>query len=308
MSLNKEQLEAHYNGIGGSAASDIVGVGYLTPYERWQLYIDPEKREEHAAQLEKSAPVYWGTALEPVIAEWASAQLGYALQPCNTTLQHPAHAWMVAHPDRLVVGRKEGVEIKARSAFMARQYGDEGDANDVLESEIIQCQHYMAVTGYPIWHLAVLLGGQDARLFHVERDQGVIDALIEVESSFWAAVQDRLPPRPKTAREAQQLYPTSVAGKAAIAPQSVLDAVQELKNIKSKLKELEGYEARLQDIIKPAFEDAEVLEYEGRVIATWKSSAGSQKFNVEAFKERHPTLWANYLEAKAGSRRLLIKA
>jgi len=120
-------------------------------------------------------------------------------------------------------------------------------------------------------------------------------------------VQEQTPPRPKTAEEASKVWPYSQAGKVSIASAAVAEAVRELKEIKAQIKDLEVYEGRLTDIIKPAFEDAESLQCDGQLIATWKTSKASQTFDMNRFKQVHPAIWEAFQIEKPGSRRLILK-
>lgn len=207
--LNEAQLKSHYAGIGGSLAPAIVGVDqHKTALEAYLEITDPN----HRPDLSENEAVIFGTVLEEPIAREAARRLDVQIRRVNTTLRHKTHPFIVAHPDRLIVGKKEGLEVKNRSFFMGKNYGDDG-SDEVIESEIIQCQHYMAVTGYVRWHLAVLLGGQRLRLFTIERDEDLIASLVEFEANWWRDhIEAGIPPEvdcehPKASELLTKLYP-----------------------------------------------------------------------------------------------------
>lgn len=62
---------------------------------------------------------------------------------------------MLANVDRLIIGKKEGMECKTASEYLKNDWEEE----EIPAQYLIQCQHYMAVTGYEAWWIAVLIGG-----------------------------------------------------------------------------------------------------------------------------------------------------
>lgn len=71
-----------------------------------------------------------------------------------------------ALPDRLIEGRKAGLEIKTTSAFNGKSFRDE----EFPANYYVQCVQYMAVMEYPEWFLAVLIGNSDFRIYHLVRN------------------------------------------------------------------------------------------------------------------------------------------
>ena len=49
----------------------------------------------------------------------------------------------------------------------------------------MQCQHYLAVSGYDRWYIAALIYGRDFIIRKIERDEDLIANLITVEERFW---------------------------------------------------------------------------------------------------------------------------
>ena len=45
----------------------------------------------------------------------------------------------------------------------------------------LQCHHYMVVTGADCWYIAVLIYGREFKWYRIERDEELINYLIEVE-------------------------------------------------------------------------------------------------------------------------------
>lgn len=209
------------SGIGGSDISVVVGLNpFKSPYE---LYL--EKRGELAgrepvADAERDMRLLFGHLFEDPIAQ------GYCILRSkrerqevkvarkHETLRHPDFSWIMAHIDRRVVGERRGLECKNVGPWAWReQWGPDG-SDQVPDYMLLQVQHYMAVTGYELWDLAALHGGNDLRVYTIPRDQGIIDSLLNAASDFWVCVQQGEPPEiawetDATTELLKRLYPGS---------------------------------------------------------------------------------------------------
>jgi len=190
--LNSEQLEQRMLGVGGSDAPVLAGID---PYKQpLDLYLEKIGASPPVDNLEEiNEPVRWGNLLECVIAdEWAQRHCQRVMTRKDPFI-HPEHDFIRGNVDRLLVDKEEGLEIKARGTFAAEEYGP-SVTDQVKESDIIQCTHYMACTGYQTWHMAVLIGGQELRSYTIPRDESLVASLIDLECKFWSAVERREPP------------------------------------------------------------------------------------------------------------------
>ena len=98
---------------------------------------------------------YFGNVLEEVVAQEFAKRTGLKVQRRNAILQHPAYPWMLANVDRLIVGERIGLECKTASEYLKKEW----EGEEIPVTYLLQCQHYMAVTGYEAWWIAVLIGG-----------------------------------------------------------------------------------------------------------------------------------------------------
>ena len=71
--------------------------------------------------------------------------------------------------------------------------------------------HQLAVTGKQAADVAVLIGGQQLEIHRIERDEGMICNLIELERAFWKKVEQGVPPAADGSESSDQalrcLYP-----------------------------------------------------------------------------------------------------
>jgi putative phage-type endonuclease len=209
MALTKAQLEERRTGIGGSDAAVILG---LNPYQTaYGLYLDKigEAPPDNEDFLKESR--YWGSVLEEPVAQRYAEETGYKIQKSNQLIRSKDHPFMIANIDRKVVGQDRRIGFEAKTAARSDGWGDAGSA-EIPPYIMLQCQHYLAVTGYDIWDLAVLIGNRDWRWYRINPIQKIIDQLIDAEQEFWDRVEHRAAPEPTwqsaaTTRLLKDLYP-----------------------------------------------------------------------------------------------------
>lgn len=177
----KQWLEYRKGGLGGSDAPAVLGMSlFSTPYTVW---LEKTRRTE-PDDLSDNEAVYWGTVLEDDIAsEFAKRHPDMIVRRKKGIMQSIERPWQFATVDRVTQdsqGRRGILEIKTAGAHRSSDW-DEG----VPDYYIAQPTHYLAVSGYDFFDVAVLIGGQKYREFHYERDEEDIAALNEREQEFW---------------------------------------------------------------------------------------------------------------------------
>lgn len=187
--MNREEwLEARRRGIGGSDAAAIMGASpwatKLTVYAD-KLGMLPEKDDTIATRF--------GRDVEEVVAKWFSEDTGKKVRRVNAILQHPDYPWMLANIDRKVQGESAGLECKTTSAFNRTDF----EGGSIPPYYYWQCVHYMAVTGFSRWYLAVIHGNSGFYHYEIPRNEEHIKLLIEREEQFWENhVLAEVPPLP----------------------------------------------------------------------------------------------------------------
>ena len=108
-----------------------------------------------------------------------------------------------------MVGLKDGpgiLEIKTASYHSAPQWEESVPV-------AYQCQvlHQLTVTGHAWADVAVLIGGQDFRIYRIDRDEDKLADLLQREQAFWHCVVEDRQPEPDGSADAgsalQWLYP-----------------------------------------------------------------------------------------------------
>lgn len=303
MSLS-EWLEHRKTGIGGSDAGAIMGVNkYVTPLD---LYNDKLGLVEK--DLTDNQAVYFGNVLEDVVAQEYSRRTGEKVRRRNQIFRHKQHSWMIANIDRDIVGKKKLLECKTTSAYInSEEWGPEG-TDQVPFHYFCQVSHYMAVMDYDEADLAVLIGGNQFRIYNIRRDATFEQMLIEKEKAFWENhVLTQIPPEPVSLSDIQALYAKD-DGSSISANVEIMTQVAELNLVNEELKRLSDDKQRLETSVKGFMREHSVLiGLDGSPLVTYKTAKGRKSFNAKAFENDHPALYLQYITETEGSRRFLIK-
>jgi putative phage-type endonuclease len=295
-----EWLRLRRNGIGGSDAAAIMGLNpWRTAMDVW-LEKTGEFTEDESQDNEK---MYWGTVLEAVVAEEFTRRTGLKTRRRDAILQSRKYPFMIANVDRLVVGQSAGLECKTAGLYNADDW-----RIGIPEYYFPQVQHYMAVTGYKAWYVAVLIGGQEFKYYKITRDDSFIRQLIQAETEFWNLVETRIPPPidgTKASTELiQRLYPEAEKGKEVELPFEAFELIQQYEQACEEEKRIQLIKDEAANRLKDMLGTAEKgFIYDRQV--TW-SSVTSKKFDSKALKKDHPDIYEQYLN-DSSYRRFSIK-
>lgn len=273
--------------IGGSDAPVVAGLSpWKTPYQLWL----EKTGEEPEADLSANERVYWGVVLEEIVAKEYAKRNGVKIRRVNKLLKHPEYDWMGAHIDRDILNSDRILEVKTTSR--TEDWGEE-NTDAIPDHYFAQVQHYLAVTGAAACDVAVLMFGQTYRQYTVERDEGFIAGLIEIEKDFWQHVIDGIPPTPETSYDANTMWPISNEG-IVQGNEATLLVAGKLADVQARLKELEGESEGLVTELKKEMADiGDTLVFNSRKIATWKTQT-SRQFDSKAFSKDYPDLYDQY--------------
>lgn len=298
MNAREDWLESRRKGIGGSDAAAVLGLSkWKTPLQVYQ-----EKRGELGSTPDNES-MLWGRALEPVIRQQYAERTGRIVRVPESIIAHPEHAFMLANLDGVTDDRRV-VEVK--TARSGQDWGEPG-SDEVPQAYLLQVQHYMAVTGFEVADVAVLIGGSDFRLYEVPADRELQEMLIAGEAEFWQRVVNGNPPEPVSYADVQAKFGRTSNYAAFEATPEVLAAFETIKAIKEQIKAIEASEENAKAIVMKAMGEADTLTCGGRTIATWKLAKAANRFDSTAFKAAHPSLYEQFAKTGEPSRRFLVK-
>ena len=133
--------------------------------------------------------------------------------------------------------------------------------------------------------------------------------MIESIEQFWLInVCGGIPPEDIDGEDSLLRSPQATAGEPLQADSEMMERYDAIKEIASTIKKLETTRTSLEDEIKIALGTAESLvSPEGSVLAQWKNTKDTRKFNAKAFQAAEPTMYNLYMETVPGSRRFTIR-
>jgi predicted phage-related endonuclease len=179
------------------------------------------------------------------------------------------------------------VECKTAGAFMKDEWGEEGDA--VPDQYLLQCMWQLAITGKQIVDLAVLIGGQDLRIYTIERDEDLIAHIRSEAMNWWETYMLSQTPPPISGMKPDTEYVNSEFSNSieqvVYADPELDDLCIALRDARLAVNQADEYKTKLENDIKLRMKEASVLESSvGKI--TWKNTAngGSRRF-VPKFKE-----------------------
>lgn len=294
-----EWLKARQAGIGGSDVAGILGLSkFKSPLD---IYI--EKTAEQPIENEDNEAMRAGRMLEDTVAKWFIEETGFITKRDNKIRIHKEKPYLIANVDRVILGQEKGpgiLEIKTTSGFYASKWETE-----IPEEYYLQLQHYLNVTGYKWGAVAVLIDGRHFKHYYFDRDEQLIQYMTEKLEDFWKNnVEKRVPPA-MTEKDVQNIK--AEPEKEIEAKEFVALMIEQIKNFKEKIAEYESKKVELETTIKIAMQDAEVMKYQGKVIATWKEKKGYEKLDNKKLKAEQPEIYSKYITITEPTRSFLIK-
>lgn len=310
-SLSREEwLAVRKQGIGSSDAAAACGIHpYLSMLELWMIKTG-RMESSIDESLEGYSPLYWGNTLEPMVAKYYQEHTGNKVRRVNAILQHPDpdKHFMLANLDYSVVGSDK---IQILECKTAGEHGAKLWKHGVPLYVTCQVQHQLAVTGKTAAHICVLLCGHEAKIYKVERDERLIESIIEHERLFWQYVATDTPPTPdhseSAARALKQLYPNpKPSSKVDLRDDDGANKLfEQLLSYRDYMQELEQRHDQVKHQLQTLIADNEVAVFEKGAIS-WKRSKDSVGLDSKAVIKAYPELLAKFSKTRQGSRRFVI--
>ena len=299
-------LAQRAKGIGGSDIAAICGLSpFQTAVDVWMT------KTGRAAPKAETPAMHWGHNLEAVVADEYAKVTGFELRPGV----HIASGCRVGNTDRMVPGAKRILEVKTASPYKANEWGEPG-TDEIPEHYLTQVQWYLGLLPadeYEAADVPVLIGGNDFRIYHVERDDTLIAQLIEIGEAWWRAyVEADVPPEPDGSlddmRARLALHPKDTGSMLDATPE--LDALaRQLADARQALADAEAQKDALELQLKNLIGDASGISG-AEWSCTWKRSKDSKATDWKEACAR-AGVTKDIIDActsvKPGSRRFLFK-
>lgn len=282
-------LEHRKRGIGGSDAP-VIFLGsnhpFQTPRELWEIKLGLTDGPDETPIMTR------GKVLEPIAANIYAEQTGRKIRRVNFLLQHPEYPWMLGNIDRKISrsarpGKGPGIlEIKCPGIKVFSQCKWEG----VPDYWQIQMQHYLAVSGLR-WGSFQIFNAEawDSIHFDIDRDDELIELILERNREFWSHVENRTPPREEPMAELEPLPANPDV--VIMDSDGWLRAVDDLREASGILKEAKALEENAKERLKNlmSVSNACVAQSPG-FRAYRKPQAGKKSFDYKALLAAHPEI------------------
>jgi putative phage-type endonuclease len=289
--------------IGGSDIASICG---LNKYKS-AMGIYLEKTSSNIEETPTSGAIEWGTLLEDTIANAYSIKTGFTIEVEPNVIRHPEHSFIAANIDRWANGKKHILECKTAGYMMSKEWGQEY-TDQIPENYLCQVAYYAAICDVEKVDIAVLIGGQNFRIYTYNRNRDFESKLIKVAYNFWHNnVLKGIPPEATSTDDILALYPKAQEFMLE-ADNEIVDKVMKLQELKNEEKNICNAARSLQFEIQNFMKDADILvDHSGNCLATWKNSSPRVALDVKRLQEEHNDIYLQYAKEKEGTRMFLIK-
>ncbi|EJX17504.1 hypothetical protein SOJ_17930 [Staphylococcus sp. OJ82] len=295
-----KQLRTH--SIGGSDCGTILGMNnYESPFTLWQKKLWADDYEE---DISDKIQIKFGNYNEQFVAKLFEEKTGKKLRKHNKMMYHKDYDFISANVDRVVIGENALLECKTTSEFLKDKWKD----GNVPASYMAQCYHYMAVTGVDVVYIAVLFGNSEFHYETIERDEEIINDIINAEVEFWNEyiVKGQRPPADDSEVTSKALNNFWKETKNDVVnfdeeKTALFKGILAIKEQQKELdKQLKGHQNQLKELLGEN-EFGEVSDYK----ASWKKQ-NRESFDAKRFKEENPELYEQYKKSST-TRTLNVK-
>lgn len=289
--------------IGSSDVATIMGLNpYMTPYQYWRMQkgIDPN--------TEGNENTYRGQFKEDAIAKmFAQATGEKIIQKSaeitvyrNDKLPH----FMQAAPDREIFAGSRGSRYVLECKD-TKMYLRELDEETVPLMWYVQIQYQMGIMERDAAYIAAEEGSKNLVYalfpFNPKKFEHICTYCRDWFERY--ILGDEVPPI-ETGEDAKIAWPISQPETKEV-DLSALELVTKIKAKREKLAKLKDEIDELEDQIKVLFEDKEAMQYDGAILATFKTVV-SNRIDAKALKSEAPEIYAKYIK-ESTTRKLLLK-
>lgn len=273
MTLTARQQAMRRTGIGASEIAAVAGESpWGTPFSIWKAKVMGDEVPETNAMR-------FGNYAEQGVADWYAAETGAKLIKSRTR-RHPVHRWMIATPDRIRLEADRParlVQIKTVGSKTADHWGQ--DRPDAIPNyTLLQVTQEMEVTGLETCDVAALfLNTRELRIYTVQRDQRLVEAIVGIGSEFWSRyiVSGQVPPidiSEAASRYLRERYPLPKRAELLPATSEVEALAREYAAAHAEIAAAEKRKELAKNRLCELIGDETGFESEG-VKVTWKADS-----------------------------------
>ena len=290
-----EWLKIRKTGLGGSDAGAVCGLNpYVSPMAVYRDKVSDE------TDMGDNEAMRQGRDLEEYVAQRFTEETGLKVRRSNKMYRSTEYPWMIADVDRMVAGGGAGLECQTVSVYKKDQWADGG----IPVYYLLQCYHYMIVTGCRTWYLAAVILGQDFQYRRIEYEEETAQNLIALEAEFWNNhVLPRHMPDPDGSKSCDAVLEEYFCQRGKAETIELVGFDQKLERrqeIEETMKLLETEKRQIDQEIK-VFMDGHEMADSGRYRVTWREVISS-RLDTKRLKEEKPDIYREFLQESKSSR------
>lgn len=276
--------------IGGSDAPVILGLSpWRTPYQLYQDKITPPVENSSKRRI-----LQRGHALEPYVLGILAREESLEITGVNNRYRDGEHDFIACEIDAefhdTETNAVQNIEIKT-SMFGNKAWGDEYTDSIPVYYQA-QAMHGLMVTGRQVCVFGVLIGIDDFRVYHIQRDDEIIAGMRQQEVEFWQRIIDQNPPEATTPDDILKMYPKD-DGSTIELTGDMLNNYNALIHAKAMIKQYSAEAEAAENALKLTMNQATALTLDGKPLVTWKAQS-TNRFDTAAFKESNPELYEQF--------------
>ncbi len=236
-----------------------------------------------------------GHDLEQYVADRFSEATGLKVRRSNYMYRSTEHPFMIADVDRLVVKEDAGLECKTVSAYNSDKWAN----GKTPLHYVMQCYHYMAVTGKRIWYIAAVILGKEFVYRKLEWDDKAISVLINAEEQFWNNyILTGIMPPPDGSDTCDKIiaeYFKKAKKSSSIELIGFDDKLNRREDILSQISKLQEEQKQIEQEIKLYMRDNEYA-YSNDFNISW-CNMNSVRLDTKRIKAEQPGIYSKYAKA-----------
>lgn len=274
-------LAARHQDITSTEVAALFGLSpYMTAFELFH-----RKRAEAPVQIEDNDRMKWGRRLEESIAAGVAEDNGWTIRARNI-YQRDAEARIGSSFDYTIVSHPNGpglLEVKNVDGLVFRNTWTVNDDGTIEAPEHIelQVQHQLEVADYEWAVIVALVGGNDVKILHRQRDREIGKAIRDKVALFWARVQHNDPPAPDYIEDAafitKSLRRNANPDHTLGADQKLNDLIGRYVHVAKEASDLEKVRDAIKaEILMEAGDASKIVSTHGTInCSTTKDTAGT---------------------------------
>lgn len=266
----KRFAEERRTTLGGTDSAALLG--FSTYRNAWDVAAEKKGLLDPWGGNERTEI---GRLLEEPVARAYAARTGQKLRKVSEVVRDRVHPFLGGHPDRLIVGKKKGVEVKTVD-WGFEKWSKPGEPLRVPRDYFVQCQHYMMIQGYEEWDIVALFGLQRIRWYTLFRNEVVIKALREKDVEFWErfVVGPDLPPMEgkRAERYVRERFPEPTGPTFVVANEEQRELVAKWREAKREANRWKKEHEKYRVQMLAAIGDAQGMVVEAGDVITAKKN------------------------------------